>query len=672
MINLKSLEKKENIDNDNELNNEIKEENNQIEQNDISNNDIIKSITVNNFLKEKKKPNINLFKEFTGFFFKKFNLTAYRKERNDSRERSKSPEYKYKPSHKKGNGVPNDLVNRLYYLAKIINKEEFIKYYQNRPRGNNFKFEAIYDYIMNYKKTHTDFESVLMLYYFICNDIKYYSKEALEKLKEKYKNKFEYIIFSDTQFFEDNYVPKPQEVFMKGIALNPNYFSNVFEFFLKKMEIKYKHIEGYCKLMEGNVQNKKSFKNKLKIKSLKSQRSKSTTSLKDIQSLPENTINHIWNAVYLKGEWYYVDTFFGSGGFIKDVPTPQNSKNLNKNKNFFNIYYFMTPPEFLISTHRPLEDRWQFLEKTLLFEQFYFKKLINYGEFYHNVINNDVELITHKYPYIEITKNEKLEIKMRLKDRILEGELYTTNLLNKIGEIRTTYDEETQIYFFEPIFPNTGEYIFRISSRPIITGDLSYEPLCDYKIKVKNIIPYKYFEKYKLNKKEENKIKEKNNEIINPFLPKLNNSSIRLQHKIINDYSKIIPSRTNKFICYDDKNFHLIEPRNKILRKGIKFKFKIKIKGANNVHLLDGNHWIPLKRTEEDIYEGIKEIETDNVSICCIRNKNVFTEVIKFLIHKDRSILSKSFLPQVKKNKRSSSKLSIGKNNMNLTRIKLN
>ena len=234
--------------------------------------------------------------------------------------------------------------------------------------------------------------------------------------------------------------------------------------------------------MEGNVQNKKSFKNKLKIKSLKSQRSKSTTSLKDIQSLPENTINHIWNAVYLKGEWYYVDTFFGSGGFIKDVPTPQNSKNLNKNINFFNIYYFMTPPEFLISTHRPLEDRWQFLEKTLLFEQFYFKKLINYGEFYHNVINNDVELITHKYPYIEITKNEKLEIKMRLKDRILEGELYTTNLLNKIGEIRTTYDEETQIYYFEPIFPNIGEYIFRISSRPIITGDLSYEPLCDYKI----------------------------------------------------------------------------------------------------------------------------------------------------------------------------------------------
>ena len=100
-----------------------------------------------------------------------------------------------------------------------------------------------------------------------------------------------------------------------------------------------------------------------------------------------------------------------------------------------------------------------------------------------------------------------------------------------------------------------------------------------------------------------------------------------------------------------------MEPRTKILRKGIKFKFKIKIKGANNVHLLDGNHWIQLKRTEPDVYEGIKEIETDNVSICCIRNKNVFTEVIKFMIHKDRSILSKSFLPKVKKFKKNISKL---------------
>ena len=73
--------------------------------------------------------------------------------------------------------------------------------------------------------------------------------------------------------------------------------------------------------------------------------------------------------------------------------------------------------------------------------------------------------------------------------------------------------------------------------------------------------------------------------------------------------------------------------------------------------MLDGNQWTPLKRIEEDVFECTKEIETDNVSICCLRNKNVFTEVIKFMIHKDRSILSKNIFPIVKKYKRNFGKL---------------
>ena len=70
---------------------------------------------------------------------------------------------------------------------------------------------------------------------------------------------------------------------------------------------------------------------------------------------------------------------------------------------------------------------------------------------------------------------------------------------------------------------------------------------------------------------------------------------------------------------------------------------------------------MPLKKTEEDIYEGIKEIETDNVSICCLRNKNVFTEVIKFMIYKDRSILSKNFFPKIKRIKKNLTKINIKK-----------
>ena len=275
-------------------------------------------------------------------------------------------------------------------------------------------------------------------------------------------------------------------------------------------------------------------------------------------------------------------------------------------------------------------------------------------------------MLSHKYPLIETKKNEKLQIKLKLNGHVLEGELYMPNFLNKVGEIKNIYDEETKIYIFEPTFPNAGEFILRITSRPIVTSDLIYKKLIDYKIKVRMTDSYLYFDKYKFIKKgENNKTKEKNNDTNNSnnlFLPKLNNSSnIRLQLKIINDYDKILPSKTNKIICYDNQNFHLIEPRTKILRKGIKFKFKIKIKKASNVNLLDGNQWMPLKKTEEDIYEGIKEIETDNVSICCLRNKNVFTEVIKFMIHKDRSILSKSLFPKVKRLRKNMTKLNLKK-----------
>ena len=58
--------------------------------------------------------------------------------------------------------------------------------------------------------------------------------------------------------------------------------------------------------------------------------------------------------------------------------------------------------------------------------------------------------------------------------------------------------------------------------------------------------------------------------------------------------------------------------------------------------MLDGNKWKSLKRTEDDIFEGQKIIETENVSICCLRGKNVFTEVFRFRPRKNKYELSQS------------------------------
>lgn len=648
--NLKSLNDIQPIDKNISTNN-----NNITSKND--NNINQENNTSKDFLQGKKKFKLTKYNDFPGFFFKKFNLTSYKKSRDDSRARSKSPERIYKLNYKKGNGIPDDLNERLRFLTKMVNNENFQKYYNQRPKGKKRDFENISNYIINYYKNHNELEGLLMLYYFICNDIKYYSNQTLSKMKEKYKNQTEDNVFLDKNYFAEGNNPKPEDIYMKGIALSPNNIINVFEYFLKKLEIKYKHIDGYCKLLEQKIEDNKkiSFK-KFKYKTMENyfsqSKSKSVSNLEEINNIPENVINHSWNAIYIKGEWYFVDTFFGSGGIIKEVPTPQPTFLKSKIKNIFNIYYFMTPPQYLINTHRPIEDYFQFLDKTLTFPQFFYKKLINYGDFYMGVYLNGVELLSHIYPTIEIKKNEHLEIKLRQRGYVLEGDLYSTNLLNKVGEVKLSYEDEQKIYTFEPLFPGVGEFIFRINSRPIIANDINYKSLFEYRIRV--IIPknYLYFEKYKLlkNNNEDNKIKEKRNETL--LLPKLNASQVIIQPKIIQDYSKILPSKKNKIICYDNQDFHLIEPRTKILRKGIKFKFKIKIKGATNVSLLDGNHWTPLRKIEEDIYEGIKEIETDNVSICCLRNRNVYTEVIKFMIYKDRSILSKSVFPSVKKIKK--------------------
>ena len=74
--------------------------------NTISKNIIQPNDTSQDFIQDKRKIKLASFSDFPGFFFKKFNLTSYKKKRDDSRARSKSPERIYKLNHKKGNGIP--------------------------------------------------------------------------------------------------------------------------------------------------------------------------------------------------------------------------------------------------------------------------------------------------------------------------------------------------------------------------------------------------------------------------------------------------------------------------------------------------------------------------------------------------------------------------------------
>jgi hypothetical protein len=519
-----------------------------------------------------------------------------------------------KPHQLRGNGIPNEASERIRYLKKIFTSEKFQNYYKKRPKRNVATFESMTDYIVNFKKKSSELEAVMMVFYFLAHEIKYL------KNNDNITNKNLKII------------NKPEYIFESKRALSIG-FTNFFEYFLKRMEIRYKHIEGYCKLIPKNnsrfMTNSNESNNNFNSTHMSNtnafQTLNTSSSEKDI-SIDESCINHCWNAIYIKREWYFVDVLLASGG-VKELKSPQNQDDANcVDSDFnFNPYYFMILPQYLIITHKPVEDLWQFTDKTLTLNQFLKRNVDDYSHFYKGIYQHDIEFLSHSNPLIKINLKNNLVIKLRLKNWLLGADLFN-NAGSKILEIKYSYEESTEIFTFEPIFPSGGDYIIRITARAVTSTDLVYWPLIDYIVKVENKTKYSYFDKYKIRMKTMPGTKISSKDLM---LPKLN-KTLNNQPKIISDYMKIFPSRKNKKICYDNEGFHLIEPKTHFLKKGATVKFKIKMKGVGSIAILDGNQLFYLKKTERNVYEGEKEVNTDNVCICCVRGKNVLTEVFRF------------------------------------------
>ena len=565
---------------------------------------------------------------FKGFFNKRFNLTKYKESRAKSYLLSHSLEKIIKPHKLRGNGIPEDIYKRIHFLKKIFFSEKIKSYYKKRPNLRTTTFDEVAQYIINFRKKNTELESAILLFYFICHEIKYLKNDINITPKN----------FKSSQ--------KPENVFGSKRALSIG-FTNFFEYFLKKMEIKYKHIEGNCKLVPKSnskymINTNLTINTTIKSNSPEKEQKNETTS-----------INHCWNAIYINRQWYFVDTLFGSGGinFIElKNQIYQEDSNSSDNDYNFNPYYFMIPPNLLILTHRPTEDLWQFTDKTVTMEQFLNRNYDNYSPFYKGMYLNNIEFLSHDNPLIKISTKDELIIKIRVKNSLLGCDLYNSNGNKKISEVKYSYEESTEIYTFEPYFPSKGDYIVKITSRPIESTDLLYWPLVDYIIKVQDKINFSYFDKYKLRLKTISGNKDDNKEIM---LPKLNKTITNnfYQPRIITDYMKVFPTKKNKKICYDNEGFNLIEPKTNYLKKGSMVKFKVRMKNATNIAILDGNKLHHLKKTERNIYEGEKEIKSDNISICCLRGKNIFTEVFRFKPLKEKSVDSKMFLIKIKKRK---------------------
>ena len=621
---------------------------------DTSKNNIpnqLSQTTEGNHLFVAKPRDLSYFNQFSGFFNTKFNLTSFKKEREESRSASKSPKIRL-PHQIRGNGIPKTLTERFKFLKDTFENEKFKKAYEKCPKRNESSLEDFCEYIVNYSKKNTVINAIFLAYYYICHEIKYDSD---------YKEKFE-------DFKDFKIAQQAENVYESGLGLSLG-FTNLFETIMKKLDVRFRHIEGYCKYLPrdnsdfiNNLYSTKKNNNKNNNISLTMYNNSTNTSsiLNSSKFMNSNKffdyyepeteniydyINHCWDSIWYKGEWYLVDTLFGSGSVeIEDKiagPNQITSKDPNEN---FNLFYILIWPNLLINSHFPAEDNWQLTDKIITFKQFLNKFIVDYPKFYKGVFEYNVDLLTHKEPFIQITNKDNLVIKLKIPNYIIEGNLYSPTTGQKVSEIKFNYEQKDKIFTFEPIFPKIGDYILRVSLRAINSTDLSYRPLFDYRIRVINTTLFNYFNKYNTKLISHRYDKER------PFddiLPKIGNRNPNLNtnyniNRIVTDYKKIFPSKSIKRVCYDNEGFYLLEPRSGFIRKGVVTKFRVRIKGASNASILDGHKLINLKRKEDDVYEGQKMLETDNVSICCLRGKNVFTEVFKFRPRKNKYELSHS------------------------------
>ena len=557
------------------------------EENKITEDNSTKNIlskTISNFkIKDRNTDLLSRLTHFDGFYNKKFNLTTYSKMREASRSRSKSPERIYLPNHKKGNGIPNDIIQRIKYIKNIVKSNHFQDYFFECPQKKKSTLDETVNYICNYKGKHGELDVYLMIFYYISRTIKY----DIHGIDLKHNTKFE---------------QNPENVFKRGNALSLGYV-NFFEYCCKKKNLKFRRIEGFTRLLPKD---------------------------------DKNEYNHFWESVFIKGEWYFLDPLFGAGGPI-EIPSEMQKNDTDD----FNPYYFLIFPEYLIMTHKPKEDIWQKTSKIITDKQFFKKKLIDFGKFYQSYYKYDIQILSHTFPFIKLTGNS-LVIRIKVDDAIIQTDLYNSNGKDKLGDVKYSYDDENNIYDLEPVFPTKGDYLLVILARPVTSTDLLYGPFLEYKIKVTDDEVFHRFDKYKINN-----YNQKNNNRPQTegglILPKIRGKSYQsFQTKIIPDYKKIFPNKVNKKICYDNDNAYIIEPRSTVLKKGSEIKFKIRVKGAFSVAVLDGRKFNYLKKIDVETYEGIFTIQTENVCICSLRSSNVYTEIYRFKVTKDN--LSRSII----------------------------
>ena len=284
-------------------------------------------------------------------------------------------------------------------------------------------------------------------------------------------------------------------------------------------------------------------------------------------------------------------------------------------------------PDILIESHRPADEMWQLTTKIIPMKQFAAKREIFFGEFYKQVYEHNINLVSHEFPIIHFNYcNKPLTIQLGLKEMAIQSNLYLHNFRNKVSDIKFSFNDKTDIFSLEPIFPENGDYWVEILFREFTSNETQYLPLINYKIIVDDS-QEKYFENLK-----KQKILQVNKDKMIKELRKNRPKSMRMTYLpgTIIDRKDLIKTKTQK-ICLDNEGAYLIAPSNNNLKIGQENAFKIKVPNSVGVCVLDGRNWNYLKRKKNDknLWFGKVMIYNPNVLILSMKDNSLFTEVFQ-------------------------------------------